>query len=340
MKPEGLTRDLFIFVRKPDLHESESAPGLFLRRADAQQQLIASGQTLSHGAQSAQKTRQPFAPHRILFGLPPAAFRQNIEFALVLIQLHVNRVAHFLPRQVEPFLLMLTDASFGRAHQIERLPLRLAHFLQNRFGWNAPIHYPYPARFAVSGLDLRQKIAQRGTVRRVAVQYFVGQRKTVGRNNQRDHQLQTIGSAVPAVAATGFGILFHLTLEISAGQIVEQNFEIGAEQVRPLLLQVNEQFLLMFEHAVQAAIQAVLLRHLKSAGFQQLVHSGIHEPLPMHTELAARIEQPICHSPAAAALSPNSPPSRPAGQSLLPEPSSRPSCCQSSAGQPATAEDA
>src|ERR1051325_7380383 len=82
-KGEGLARDLLIFLRKPDLYEPESAPCLFLGRTDAQQQLIASRQTLSHGAQSAQKPRQPFAPHRILFGLPPAAFGEDIEFAFM-----------------------------------------------------------------------------------------------------------------------------------------------------------------------------------------------------------------------------------------------------------------
>src|SRR4029077_1732528 len=106
--------------------------------------------------------------------------------------------------QIEPLLLVLSDAAFGRAHQIERLPSRFAHLFENRFTRNPAIHHPYPPRFAVSGLDLRQKITQRGTVCRVAVHYFVSQRKAVGCNDQGDHQLQTVGSAVPAVAATGW----------------------------------------------------------------------------------------------------------------------------------------
>jgi hypothetical protein len=64
VKRECHTRDFLIFLRKPDLHEPEGAPGLFLRRADAQQQLIAFGQTLSHSAQPAQKASLVTAQER------------------------------------------------------------------------------------------------------------------------------------------------------------------------------------------------------------------------------------------------------------------------------------
>ena len=158
----------------------------------------------------------------------------------MLVKLHLHRVAHLLPRQIEPFLLMLIDPPFGRAHQIERLPFRLAHLFENRFGRDAAIHHPYPPRFAVRRFDLLQKIAQRRAVRRVAVHHFIRQRKAVGRHHQRDHQLHAVRPPVPAVAALGFGILLHLAFEVRAGQVVEQYFEIGGEQVGPLLLQINE----------------------------------------------------------------------------------------------------
>ena len=60
------------------------------------------------------------------------------------------------------------------------------------------------------------------------------------RHLQGDHQLHAIRPPVPAVAAPGSWILFDLSFEIRTGQIVEQYFEIGAEQIGPLLLQVYE----------------------------------------------------------------------------------------------------
>jgi hypothetical protein len=117
--------------------------------------LIAFGKTLSHGAQPAQQASQSLTPHRDFFSLPSAAFGQNVEFAFMLVQLHLHRVAHLLPRQIEPFLLMLLDASFGRAYQIEGLSFRIAHLLQNRFGRYSAIHHPHAPRFAVGRFDLR-----------------------------------------------------------------------------------------------------------------------------------------------------------------------------------------
>src|SRR5271168_896337 len=64
----------------------------------------------------------------------------------------------------------------------------------------------------------------------------VAQRK---RHHQRDHQLYAIRTSVAAVAPPRFGILLPLPFEVRAGQIVEQHFEIGAEQIGPFLLQVN-----------------------------------------------------------------------------------------------------
>ena len=199
-----------------------------------------------------------------------------------------------MPRQIQPLLLMLVDLALRRAHQVERLPLRLAHLLQNGFARNAAIHHPHPPRFAVGLFDLAQKSAQRRPIRRVAVHHFIGQRKSIRRHHQRDHQLQTVRSPIPAVAAPGFRILLHLPFEVRAGQIVEQHFEVGTEQIGPLLLQPNEQLLLVLQHPIQTAIQPVLLGH-REVRLQQLVHRAVDEPLPMHAKLAARIEQTIDH---------------------------------------------
>jgi hypothetical protein len=50
-----------------------------------------------------------------------------------------DRVAHLLPRQLQPVLLVLAQASLGRAHQIKHLPFGFAHFLQGlRWGCRDP----------------------------------------------------------------------------------------------------------------------------------------------------------------------------------------------------------
>ena len=50
----------------------------------------------------------------------------------------------------------------------------------------------------------------------------------------------------------------------------------------------------MFQHPIQTAIQPVLFRH-REVLFQQRVHGAFHEPLPMHSKLAARLQQPVHH---------------------------------------------
>jgi len=64
--------------------------------------------------------------------------------------------------------------------------------------------------------------------------------------------------------------------------------------MRPPPLQKNEQLLFVLQHAIQAAIQPILLGHTETA-LQQFIHGRVHIPLPMHAELAAGIEQTIDH---------------------------------------------
>jgi len=187
---------------------------------------------------------------------------------------------------------VLRDAPFGCAHQIEGLPFGIAHLLKNRFARYAAIHHPHSPRFAIGGFDLRQKTAQRGTIRSVAVHHFIRQGKAVRCHHQCDHQLHAVRSSIAAVAALRFGILLHFPFEVRAGQIVKQNFEISAEQIGPFLLQVHEQFLLVLEHAVQTSVQPILLRHFE-ARLQQLIHSGVCVPLAMHAKFAAGVEQAV-----------------------------------------------
>ena len=131
---------------------------------------------------------------------------------------------------------MFADSTFGGSHQVEHLPSRFPHLAQDGFGRNAAIHHPHPPRFSVGLFDVFQKRPQRLMFRRVAIHHFVCQRKSVRRDHQRDHHLQTVRSVVAAVAAFGFRILLHLSFEVRAGQVVQQHLEVSPEQLRPFLL--------------------------------------------------------------------------------------------------------
>ena len=95
-----------------------------------------------------------------------------------------------------------------------------------------------------------RKVAQRRAIGGVAIHHFVRQRKTIGRDHQRDHELQAVGPPISTVSAFGFRIVFHLTLKVSARQIVEQHFKVGVKQIRPLLSEPHEQILLVFQQTV------------------------------------------------------------------------------------------
>ena len=126
--------------------------------------------------------------------------------------------------------------TLGRAHQIIH-PL-LAHLADGLFGGDAPVHYPYPPRLAVGLFDLLEEAQKRGLVAGVAGHHLVGQGQTLGRDHQGDDHLPAVRTAIPAVAVFGLGDLFAESLEVGAGQIIQQHIIRGVEQVLPLLMEM------------------------------------------------------------------------------------------------------
>ena len=125
----------------------------------------------------------------------------------------------------------------------------MAHFLQHFFSRDAPIHQPDALGLAVLGFDLAQKLSKRRFVQRVARQHFVSQRKALWRDDQRDHDLHAVTAFIAAVAKAPLVvvILGWITLEVSAGQIIEQHLEAGVKQVAPATHQMIEQRLFVLE---------------------------------------------------------------------------------------------
>ena len=64
----------------------------------------------------------------------------------------------------------------------------------------------------------------------VADQRLVGQWKTLSRHHQGQHDLLAIAAVIAGVAAFGQFVLLGQALEVSAGQIVEQQVVVELEQ--------------------------------------------------------------------------------------------------------------
>ncbi len=124
-----------------------------------------------------------------------------------------------------------------RAHQIIRLFPRRPHFLQQRFGGGASIHQPDSSRLAIQRFDLIEKAAQCRLIRRIAIQHFVRQRKSLRRDHQRDHHLLAVRPSIAAVAIPRLRIALRFPFHVSARQVVQQQVELGLEQIFPALLQ-------------------------------------------------------------------------------------------------------
>src|SRR5262249_15723805 len=116
------------------------------------------------------------------------------------------------------------------------------------------------------------------------------------------HHLLGIKPLISAVAILGFSNLFALTLDVGAGQVIQQHIQLCLEQVLPALPQMLKQGWLALQNAIQRTIETILFCHRKVSP-QPLSHRTLIAPLPVHAKLAAPV-QAIDLPPAAATPSP------------------------------------
>ena len=194
-------------------------------------------------------------------------------------QLDVDAFAHGLPGPCEQRLLHFREPPLGRADQIGDRRIGLAHLAQHVLGRNAAVHHPDALRLAVLRLDLLEEAPQRGVVGGVAREHLIGQRQALGRHDQGDHQLHAVAALVATVAVPAFvGVVVRrIGLEIGARQIVQQNLELGAEQILPARPQVIEERRLVRQQLVEAAIQRVL-GDQRIVLAEQIPHRALLEP--------------------------------------------------------------
>ncbi len=291
---EGLASHFFLGLGHADLHETEGPSGFTLGCSDLHQQRITRRTHAPQGPQPPQQPCQLASTDGHLFRLAACALRQHIQLAFLREQFHLYRLAHLPPRQFRPLRFVLPDLAPWRPHQVKHLPPRGAHLRQQFFTGNSPIHHPHPPCLAVHALDLVQKTAQAVPVGSIPLHHFVGQRETFRRQHQGDHHLPTVEPPVPAVTVAGFGNRFRLSFHIGAGEIVEEQIKARRKEVLPPQPQVLEQLRLVRQYSIQTTIEPVLLGH-REVHCQQLGHGGLIEPVPMHTEFAARLDQPVHH---------------------------------------------
>src|SRR5215471_11184414 len=87
---------------------------------------------------------------------------------------------------------------------------------------------------------------------------------------------------------------FAWRAKIGAGQVIEQHFKLGTEQILPALAQMIEQCLLVLQQFVEAAIERMYL-HQPIISAQQVSHRALLEPQPVQAPLAAGIDQPVAY---------------------------------------------
>ena len=97
---------------------------------------------------------------------------------------------------------------------------------------------------------------------------------------------------IPAVAKLRFGNLRRLAFDIRTGQVVEQHFVTGAEEILPPRLQVREQRRAMLQEAIQHEVKLVFAAPVEG-GPEQIAHRTTIIPLAMTAPLAARGNEPV-----------------------------------------------
>jgi hypothetical protein len=131
----------------------------------------------------------------------------------------------------------------GRAHAPERL-----------FGGDPPIHDPGALGLAVLTLDGVQEIRQRGLVAGIARHHLVGEGEPFGGDDQRNDHLHAIRALIPAIAKLPLPFVGWHTLEIGAGQVIQQHVEAGIEQAPPPLGEKTETGLLVIQESIQTPV--------------------------------------------------------------------------------------
>src|SRR5208282_117391 len=197
--------------------------------------------------------------HRPLFADAVSALSLHVKFAFMGQQLDVQSRMNLLPWEANQLGLQLAQAAFGRSNQIVNRRLTVAHLCEHFLGGDTTVEHPGSLGLTVLGFDLFEEVPQRRLITGITSEHFIGQRKTFRRDNQSDDHLHAITSLVPTVPELAL-VCFsdrRITFEIGTGQIIEENLELGVEEIFPALSQVSKERPFVLQEQVVAFVQSM-----------------------------------------------------------------------------------
>jgi len=194
-----------------------------------------------------------------------------------------------------PFTEALYAEMLGRIKQTDvSVPYRQnGYFYYTRYDEGK--EYPIYCRKKGS-LDAREEIFERGRVRRIAREHFVGERQALRGHHQSDHHLHAVRTVIArvAVAALIVFICRWIGFEVRAREIIQEHIEARVEQIPPATYQVIEHGLFVRKQPVVTTVERMDVGK-RGIGAKQITERTPLKPVPMQAPLATRRQEPIRH---------------------------------------------
>ena len=152
------------------------------------------------------------------------------------------------------------------------------------------IHEPEALGLAVLFFDVGEEVAQGLVVDGVSWQDFGGERIALCCQDERDDDLHAVAALVAAVAEAALVAFGEVgsAFEISAREIVEEDFVVGIEEVAPFAGEVGAEGFFVREEPVVAAGEGVFGGEGEVA-LEQIGECGALEPVAAQPPLMRRL---------------------------------------------------
>jgi len=153
------------------------------------------------------------------------------------------------------------------------------------------VHNPDSPGSSVELFHVPHDLFERGGIVAVAGEHLITQGHPATAHHQRDIHLLAVRAMISRIAPLRLRVAFRLSLEVRAGDVVEQQVVVQIEQfAKPLLQEFLERFL-VGQQNVQRSIQAIFV-YLLLGHTQQIRHrAGLVEVLGQ-MQFAGRFTQP------------------------------------------------
>src|SRR6516165_10415686 len=232
---------------------------------------------------------EPLA-HGLFFGRAGGAAAKDEGFDAVAgwTALDLESVADRFPATLTQSGGKLLQAAPRRADNVTRATS--AQRDQCRLADHAAVQNPDPPFTPVAILHPRHDLLDRGAVVTIAGEHLITQRVTIASDDQADQHLLAVASVVARVAASCLGVGGRFTLEVGAGDIVEQQVIVQTKQASQPALKMHLQSPLAGQQPVEGAVQAVVIDFVV-ADTQQVAKGGATKPILGDMQLAGRFAE-------------------------------------------------